>query len=77
MTCAIALPNSMTTGARSVSVSVRTGAGSKPTGARFVRTERGLALFDERGRYVGTVESPIGSPTFGADGATVLVRREA
>lgn len=49
--------------------------GGRPTAARYIRTSGGIVLFDEGGRFVGLVETPLGTPVFGPAGDTVLVRR--
>jgi hypothetical protein len=41
-----------------------------------VRTDTGVVLFDERGRYVGAVACTAGGPVFGPGAATVLLTRE-
>lgn len=43
--------------------------------ARTIRTSDGITLFDDRGRYVGTVASPRKEPTFGVGAGAVLLRR--
>ena len=45
------------------------------TGARAVRTGGGFALFDELGRYVGTVVAAGQRLAFGPDADNVLLRR--
>ncbi|MDX1430781.1 MAG: hypothetical protein R3282_10855 [Rhodothermales bacterium] len=46
-----------------------------PTAARYVKTCRGLVLFNEHGCFVGIVEQPNGVPDFGPAGDTVLLNR--
>ncbi len=48
----------------------------RASGARTVRTETGVVLFDERGRYVGVVASISAGPAFGPGAETVLLSRE-
>ncbi len=63
------------TGARSVLPAHATRARFAPSGARTVRTQRGLALFDEAGRFVGRVDALTEAPAFGLGAGTVLLRR--
>ena len=65
------------TGARSV-IPVRAVAElCTPCGARTVRTRRGVALFDEMGRFVGRIDAPDGTPAFGPGAEALLLRRWA
>lgn len=50
--------------------------GSPPSGARTVRTQSGIALFDERGRYVGEVPVIGARASFGPSAETVLLERD-
>ena len=50
--------------------------GGPPSGARTVRTPSGIALFDERGRYVGAVPVIGASTSFGPLAETVLLKRD-
>jgi hypothetical protein len=63
------------TGARSVLPDRAVRERCAPCGARTVRTRRGLALFDDMGRFVGRVDGPAGAPAFGPGGRTLLLRR--
>ena len=45
------------------------------SGVRLVRTRQGLALFDEKGRFIGIVRRPNPATGFGPAGTTVLLRR--
>ncbi|NIQ99547.1 MAG: hypothetical protein GTN78_05020 [Gemmatimonadales bacterium] len=63
------------TGARSMLLSRVTRPRSALSSARAVRTQSGIALFDESGRYVGMVTAPAGKPAFGPGADTVLLRR--
>ena len=70
----MAVPTSKTTGRRAMLATVHQRSG-QPTAARYIRTSRGIALFDEGGHFVGLVESPSGIPGFGPAGDTVLLNR--
>jgi len=48
---------------------------ARPSGARAVRTGRGLALFDELGHYVGTVKEFGRQLAFGPGADNVLLER--
>ncbi len=50
--------------------------GGLPSGARTVRTPSGIALFDERGRYVGEVPVIGAGASFGPLAETVLLERD-
>ncbi|MFQ6047020.1 MAG: hypothetical protein ACE5PT_11805 [Gemmatimonadales bacterium] len=43
--------------------------------ARFVRTAAGVALFDDQGRFVGTIRALADEPRFGPSAKTVLLGR--
>jgi hypothetical protein len=62
------------TGARAVAPPRRSRS-DRPSGARAVRTGGGFALFDELGRYVGTVVAAGQRLAFGPDADNVLLRR--
>jgi hypothetical protein len=74
MGASCAMPTTKTTGRRAMLATVHQRSG-RPTAARYIKTTRGLALFDENGCFVGVVETPHGVPDFGPAGDTVLVRR--
>jgi hypothetical protein len=74
MAHAMALTTSAATGSRP-SVPGRWWFRQALSAARTVRTHDGVTLFDERGRYVGTVVAPPDGPTFGAGARAVLLRR--
>ena len=63
------------TGRRSVSVRSRLALACVSSGSRLVRTPRRYTLFDENGRYLGTVQSSDPYQEFGPAGKTVLLRR--
>ncbi len=65
----------MITGARSVLPARAVREQWVPCGARTVRTRRGMALFDEAGRFVGRVDAPTGAPAFGPGARSMLLRR--
>lgn len=65
---ALGLNSMRTTGSRAA-------AAGRRVGVRYIRTSRGIALFDEGARFVGLVEAPSGVPQFGPAGETVLLRR--
>jgi hypothetical protein len=65
----------MITGARSVLPARAVRERWVPCGARTVRTRRGMALFDEEGRFVGRVDGPTGAPAFGPGARSMLLRR--
>lgn len=65
------------TGARSVLPARAVRERWVPCGARTVSTRRGLALFDEMGRFVGRVDATEGTPDFGPGAHTLLLRRWA
>lgn len=72
---ALAVRHRMVTGSRPLAVAGRVACEGASRAARFVRTHMGLALFDERGRYVGTVEALLDEPRFGPAAETVFLRR--
>jgi hypothetical protein len=74
MAHAMALTTSAVTGSRP-SVPGRWWFRQAVSAARTVRTREGMTLFDERGRYVGTVTAPPEGPRFGAGARAVLLRR--
>lgn len=74
MTHALALTSYAATGARPA-VPLRAWFGRAPTAARTVRTPRGVALFDEDGRYVGFVTAVTDDTLFGRGAETVLLSR--
>lgn len=74
MSHAAAILSWTATGARAVSPPRRNRAAAT-SGARAVRTGGGFALFDELGRYVGTVVSFGQRLAFGPDADNVLLRR--
>lgn len=55
MAHAAAIPHWAITGQRPGLIPWSLRQGGRPSGARTVRTQSGIALFDERGRYVGEV----------------------
>ncbi len=64
------------TGMRPVSARCRLALACVSSAGRLVRTPRGYTLFDENGRYLGTVQSSDSHPEFGPVGKTVLLRRD-
>ncbi len=64
------------TGMRPVSVQCRLALACVSSGGRLVRTPSGYTLFDENGRYLGTVLSSDPYPEFGPVGKTVLLKRD-
>jgi hypothetical protein len=74
VTPALAIQHMFATGSRS-SLAVARNAPRMSGAARFVRTRRGLALFDEQGRSIGTVDFPQGEPKFGTAEETLLLQR--
>jgi hypothetical protein len=71
-----AFANIASTGMRPVSAQCRLALARVAAGGRLVRTSRGYTLFDENGRYLGTVLSSDPSPEFGPVGKTVLLKRD-
>ena len=74
MSAVLAVPTTKTTGKRATLTTVHQRSGTA-TAARYIRTSRGIALFDEGGCFVGVVEAPTGVPDFGPAGDTVLLNR--
>ena len=64
-----------TTGQRAVHPPVFDRVLRTAAGARLIRTRRGLALFDDVGRFVGIVRRPDPGALFGPAGSTVLLHR--
>lgn len=77
MAQAVAISRWAITGARSVLPARAVRERWVPCGARTVRTRRGVALFDEDGRFVGRVDAPAGAPAFGPGARSMLLRRWA
>lgn len=50
-------------------------AAGRRAGVRYVRTNRGFALFDDEGRFVGRVETGT-DVTFGPTGDNILLKRQ-
>ena len=72
---ALAINEMLTTGSRSAQAAARNAERTAGAG-RFVRTRKGLALFDENGRFIGVVKDPRASaPRFGRAAETMLLRR--
>ena len=63
------------TGNRPVSIPCRDVYECVSAGGRLVKTRRGYALFDDAGRFVGTVHRPQSSLDFGPAARTVLLSR--
>lgn len=62
------------TGTRAVSLP-RWSAAPRDSGARTVRADGGVALFDDAGRYIGVILSEERTSHFGPGADTVLLRR--
>lgn len=63
------------TGQRPVSVGAQQAFRGVTGGGRLVQTERGFALFDEEGRFVGMIQAPDTTTTFGPVAPTMLLKR--
>ena len=72
---ALAFAHTPSTGRRPVSARCRLTLACVSSGGRLVRTPRGYTLFDENGRYLGTIQSSDPYPEFGPAGKTVLLRK--
>lgn len=64
------------TGQRPVSVAARQALQRVACGGRLVETRQGYALFDDEGRFVGTIQTPATRSMFGPSGQTMLLNRE-
>ncbi len=65
--------------AQALAVTSRIFTGTRPfrvmRGERAARNPGDLKLYDERGRFIGTVAAPTQGSVFGTGAATVLLRR--
>ncbi len=72
---ALALPD-VDTGGRPVSVGAGHALHCVTSGGRLIQTNRGYALFDEEGRFVGMIQAPATTTTtFGPVAPTMLLKR--
>ncbi len=72
---ALAFESVRSTGNRAVSVPCRDVYECVSAGGRLVKTRREYALFDDAGRFVGTVHAPHAGLDFGPAARTVLLSR--
>ncbi len=63
------------TGQRPVSVGAQQAFRCVTGGGRLVQTKRGFALFDQEGRFVGMIQAPATTTTFGPVAPTMLLKR--
>ncbi|MEE8135376.1 MAG: hypothetical protein V3T56_09975 [Gemmatimonadales bacterium] len=63
------------TGRRPVSVRAQHALRCVTGGGRLVQTKHGFTLFDEEGRFVGMIQAPATTTTFGPVAPTMLLKR--